>query len=89
MPANRLVGCLLGDAPDCPFWSKFTGTQDRCDQLTTSYAVRTTPATMSGCEIIKTCDESTSVICAPARCAMDMATSVPMVLSPQLGQSSS
>src|SRR5262245_64402848 len=41
-----------------------------------------TSATTSGCEIITTCDASTSVIFAPARFAIDITASAPTALSP-------
>src|SRR5262249_10889895 len=50
-------------------------------RATAATAERITSATASGCEIITTCDESTSVIVAPARSAIDRVTSVPAALS--------
>src|SRR4029453_6887116 len=40
-----------------------------------------TSATAWGCETMITCEPSTSVISAPARCAIDRTMSVPIVLS--------
>ncbi len=50
--------------------------------VTVASASRITSVTASGCEIMITCEPSTSVIVAPARSAIERTTSVPAALSP-------
>ena len=53
----------------------------RPGQATAFAALRITPVTTPGCDIIGTWDASTSMISAPARLAMDSTTSAPAALS--------
>src|SRR5207237_877576 len=50
-------------------------------ELVCASAPRMTSATIWGCEIMITCDPSTSVMVAPARSAIERTTSVPAALS--------
>src|SRR5262249_20773561 len=59
------------------FLQVLTGTR-----VTASTAWRITAVTASGCEIMITCEPSTSVIFAPARSAIERVTSAPAALSP-------
>jgi len=65
------------------FWHRIKHDQRRSTTglAMAAIAVRITSVTACGCEIIITCEPSTSVIVAPARWALERTTSVPAALS--------